>query len=307
VCDQSFPTATEHRALSDAARQLRAEIASGRLKADDDLFVQEIVRLDRARFNAPSQQASPEWGQAQLSRSAEEHIFRAGHGHALTLFALTSWYDGREDYVCVWCRRLAQLAEWVASSTRSEDALPRAGSDGPLRKRASAWKTWQQCQPGGFGVWFANTINSIADSRASQQGNLRVFVARVGRDLLSLAHETERQFARLETGTYARLLYKRAWMLTMFLRRDQGIVRCLVERAFGAAPRGSEAAHRWYDDGVFSQLESELPVDGRMLEIGQGLFGTANSEAAVADTAHSWGQKHGLPPSTLDVLFFAMD
>jgi hypothetical protein len=91
-------------------------------------------------------------------------------------------------------------------------------------------------------------------------------------------------------------------------RRDQGIIRCLVERALSGVHRGREAAERWYDDAVFPQLESELPVDSRMLARGRELFGTTlSNEAAVMNQAHSWGQKHGLPPSTLDVLFFAMD
>jgi hypothetical protein len=45
-----------------------------------------------------------------------------------------------------------------------------------------------------------------------------------------------------------------------------------------------------------------------MLEIGAELFQIPSAtDATIMTEAYEWGQRHGLPPSTLDALFFAMD
>ena len=306
-CDRDFPEPSDHRALSDAAAALRRRVTLEHLKANNDQFIQEVVSLDQQRFNGPRSKASPEWGQPQTAPATVRYIFRAPDpAHALTLFVLACWYDAQEQYVTVWSRRIAQLDEWMSSPGRSEATLPSARS-GPWT-RSIAWKTWQRCESGGFPEWFAGTINSIAEGNHVPAGNAHRVIGRLARELTNPGQGTRGAFAALEAGHYAPAMFKRAWMLMMFLRRDQGIIRCLVERALAGATRGAEAAERWYDDRLFSQLESELPVDRRMLTIGRELFGAPSpDEAAVLSQAHSWGQEHGLSPSTLDVLFFAMD
>jgi hypothetical protein len=306
-CDGNFPAPSDHRALSDAAAALRRRVALEHLKADDDQFIREGVSLDQLRFKGPLALASPEWGQPQTAPATARYIFRAPDlAHALTLFVLACWYDAQEQYVTVWSRRIAQLDQWMHSREKSEATLPSARS-GPWT-RSIAWKTWQRCESGGFQEWLAGTINSIAEGSHGPAGNTYRLIGRLARELTSPGQTTRGAFAALEAGHYSPAMFKRAWMLMMFLRRDQGVIRCVLERSLAGAARGAEAVERWYDDGVFSQLESELPVDKRMLTIGRELFGTPSSdEAAVLSQAHSWGQEHGLAPSTLDALFFAMD
>ena len=305
-CQENFPSISDHRALSDTAAALRRRVALEHLKADDDQFLHEVVSLDQQRFSGPPDKASPEWGQPQTAPATARYIFGADPARALTLFVLACWYDAQEQYVTVWSRRIAQLDEWIDSPGKSESSLPSARS-GPWT-RSIAWKTWQQCEPGGFSMWFARTINVIAEANPGSSGNAHRFIGRLARELTNPGQTTRGAFAALEAGRYSPAMFKRAWMLTMFLRRDQGIIRCLVERSLSGVPRGAEAVERWFDDRLFPQLESELPVDKRMLTIGRELFGAPSlDEAAVMSRAHSWGQAHSLPPSTLDALFFAMD
>lgn len=306
VCEARFPERTDHRALRDAASALRLRIASGGLKADSPDFVREITDLDRMRFAGPATAASPEWGQSQTAGATRRYIFTAEPSHALTLFVLTCWYDAQDQYVTVWSRRLALLSEWVAASDRTLASLPSAPFG--AWSRSIAWKTWQVCAVGGFAGWFAKTINDISDSSDGGAGSTWRLVGRLARELTEPGQTTRGAFSRLERGVYATAMIKRVWMLTMFLRRDQGIIRCLVERSLSHLPRGWEAIGRWYDDGVFSQTECELPVDQRMLVIGQEIFGPSyTKEQDIARAAHEWGERHGLSPSVLDVLFFAMD
>ena len=89
-------------------------------------------------------------------------------------------------------------------------------------------------------------------------------------------HDTEPgesgRIAEPPSGSFRAVLYKRAWMLTMLLCRDQGIIRCLLECVLAAEARGIDALHAWYDERMFPSQESELPVDKRMLSIGEDLF-----------------------------------
>lgn len=306
ACDGRFPDAVDHRALSDAAKALRLRVASGGLKSDSSVFVREITKLDRMRFAGPAAAASPEWGQPQTAAATRRYIFAAKHPHALTLFVLSCWYDAQEQYVVVWSRRLALLSEWVESSDKTLASLPGTRS-GPWT-RSIAWKTWQECASGGFGLWLAKSVNEIAESNGGGAGNTWRLVGRLARELTQPGQTTRGAFASLEHGVYAAAMFKRAWMLAMFLRRDQGIIRCLVERSLSRQRGGAEAIARWYDDEVFPQTESELPVDQRMLAIGQEIFGPDYTKVEdISWAAHQWGQRHGLPPSVLDVLFFAMD
>ena len=93
----------------------------------------------------------------------------------------------------------------------------------------------------------------------------------------------------------------------MLLRRDQGIIRCLLELLLAAEARGIDALHAWYDERMFPSQESELPVDKPMLSIGEDLFRMPQCTERSHDRVHSRGQRHRLPPSALDALFFAMD
>lgn len=305
ACSGNFPTPDEQRALAHAAGELRARVRAG-LDAEDPRFIEAIRALDAHRLRGGYSSASPEWGHQETGEWTRKLIFERRDPHALTLFVLTCWYDMQETYPVVWSRRLSQLSEWIDSPLQEEADLPTARV--ASQKRPHAWKTWQACRPSGFASWFASTVNLIADTNPHGTGNLRRWIAALVLDLMVPGGETRIACQRLGRGIYAFAELKRAWMLTMFLRRDQGIIRCLVERSLAGVTGGRDAAGLWYDGMAFPESDSELPVDSRMSTLGGELFGErALSLRAVMDAAHDWGTRHGLAPSALDALFFSMD
>lgn len=305
ACSGSFPNSEEQRALAQAAGELQAQVRAG-LDADDPRFVEAIRALDRRRFRGVDSSASPEWGHSATSELTRQLIFERCDPHALTLLVMTCWYDMQEPYPAVWSKRLSQLSEWIRSPVQEERALPPAWP--ASQKHPHAWKTWQACWSGGFETWLASTVKRIAENHTQGEGNLRRWIAALVLELMSPGGDTRAACTRLGRGLYAFAELKRAWMLTMFLRRDQGMIRCLLERSLAAVPGGPDAARLWYEATAFPETESELPVDRRMLTLGRELFGEpASSPRAVMDAAHDWGRKHALPPSALDALFFSMD
>lgn len=300
-----FPTASEHRALADAAAALCREVRSGLMNADDSAFVRAIADLDRQRFNGPPLAATPKLGQPLIAQSVRDLVLCSVDPHAFTLFVMNCWYDAQESYVVVWSRRLAQLASWITSDAKNETSLPSARSGSWTR--SSAWKTWERCKSGGFAGWMISTILQIAESNPSGNGNTYRFFGRLAHELTTPGADNLKMIMSLESGHYAPAEYKRAWMVLMLLRRDQGVYRCFVERSLARLENGEEAARLWYDDSVFPQLECELPVDKRMYEIGSELFGRAATWKSVFEDAHSWGNRHSRPASMLDALFYSMD
>src|SRR6266481_3266662 len=214
----------------------------------------------------------------------------------------------REPYTRVWTLRLSQLASWIAGETHHADGLKFAFD---RRNTAPhAWRTWQKCGASGFESWFTNTVNRIvAQGSPSGRGNFRKFVAELIRDLMrpnDSLHKTVRN--SLVSGDYGCVMLKRAWMLAMFLRRDQGIIKCLLERHVQRVEGGPDAQKSWYVDNIFPEAESELPVDKRIMELGRELFEDLGmTKEQIADAAHRWGLIHRRAPSVLDALFFAMD
>jgi hypothetical protein len=156
----------------------------------------------------------------------------------------------------------------------------------------------------GIDKWFAKTINEIAGLEA-RGSRVRILGARILTEWFGKA-VPESVPRRLLRGEHAAVVQKQLWMILMFLRRDQGIVRCLFERALKCCEDGEHALKQWFDDECFSPQGSELPVDGRMMKIGRLLFhGDVVNELSVFQSAFEWGESHGIPPSTLDALFFA--
>ena len=304
ACNGAFPTTANHASLRDSAKALREAVSSGQINALE--FARRVADLDQLRFAGPPNGATPELGQPLTASSMRDLIYCSPHPHALTLFVLACWYDAQEQYVVVWSRRLKQLAEWVASEVPSEATLPSARS-GPWT-RMIAWKTWTVCGKSGFADWMAKTVLSIAKSHRSGKGNTYRFIGRLAHELTTPGQSTRNDFSALEMGRFAPAQFKRAWMLLMFLRRDQGVIRCFVERSLAQVNGGADAAQAWYDDSIFPQSECELPVDKRMFAIGAEIFGGAPAnEQTVMELAHEWGRLNGMSPSALDSLFFAMD
>ena len=284
ACRGAFPTTRDYVRPRDTAFALRQRVASKHFDADSSVFIADITALDQLRFSSVPQESSPEWGHPETAAHTSRLLFQAEPVAALTLFVLACWYDAQEWYAFVWTRRLEELAAWTETADGTEDSLPRVRSGDWTR--AIAWKTWARCRDGGFGRYFAETATAIARDSPSGKGNTWRFVARVATDLTKPSQATRDSLRHLELGTYRPVLYKRAWMLTMFLRRDQGIVRCLLERALSSEAIGTDALLAWYDDRLFPSQESELPVDSRMLTLGAEISPTPE---AIMTRAHEWG------------------
>lgn len=304
MCNASikdFPTAQAYRAFVCASADLADQVQDG-LEANDRKFLDQIQSLDGRRFGGQN----PDWGHREIAQSIRTYIFERGDEHALTLFVLACWYDIQENYRSVWTKRLPQLSKWVDTPPQRQDGLPRARHH-KKQKAPHAWKTWQKCKPGGFGTWLTATVTRIKNENPDGVGNLRRFVAALVLELMEPGLETRRVAERdLGNGKYAFAQMKRAWMLTMCLRRDRGLIKCLIERALRPIEGGSNALELWYDGTSFPETESELPVDSRMQKLGSQLF-IESSLKGIARAAHDWGYRHNLAPSTLDALFFSMD
>jgi hypothetical protein len=281
-------------------------VSREQLHANDPQFLADITELDRMRFRASSDAASPSWGNPQTAQVTEQLIFRSDNPRdGLTLFVLACWYDMQETYVLVWSQRLRELGAWLSSPNKSEANLPASRTPWPKR---SAWATWTCCGKEGFAHYFVRTVNAITAQHSEGIGNIYRFIGRLGLDLTNPGKLPRKDFSILQWGHYSPVNFKRAWMLLMFLRRDQGIIRCLVERALAGVVNGSDALRAWYDDKMFPQSECELPVDSRMLTIAKEVFKRAfTDEVTLINEAQAWGQQHGVSPSTLDALFSSMD
>jgi hypothetical protein len=158
---------------------------------------------------------------------------------ALTLFVLTNWYNIQEDYRDVWTKRLEHLSTWINKPNRRKNLanLPRARFRN--LKAPTAWKTWQACGSGDFAIWFTKTVTQIAKAHPNGTGNLRRFVAALVLELMQVGKAPQRTAERhLKNGDYAYAELKRAWLLTVGLRRDRGMIKCLVQRALHKKIKG---------------------------------------------------------------------
>ncbi len=300
ACDGAFPTAQEHKEFAASAAELRRRM---RGRADHAQFLNEISALDRQRFGGQS----PEWGHAKTRDVTNELIFRRERPHALTLFVMTCWYDMQDPYTRVWTKHLKKLSSWIDAGTQQEDGLKFGRYS--KEKAPHAWTTWQQCRTAGFESWFVKTVNRIAQKNSTGTGNYRKFVGALILNLMKPGPGSREVVVKsLARGAYDCVMQKRAWMLAMFLRRDQGIIKCLIERSVGNIQEGPKALERWYDGRTFPEPESELPIDKRIKELGRELFDDARmTEDQIADAAHNWGFMHQRAPSVLDALFFSLD
>jgi hypothetical protein len=186
-------------------------------------------------------------------------IFERQDRHALTLFVLACWYDMQEDYAKVWTTRLMELSKWVDDPPQGQAGLPQARLYG--EKVPHAWQTWQACGERGFATWFTDAVNRIAKKNPKGAGNLRRFIAQLVLELMNTSQQTRNVAIRhLGQGRYGCLGYKRAWMLTMFLRRDQGIIRCLIERSLAQIHGVDDATRLWYDGTTFPEKSGSAAI-----------------------------------------------
>ena len=149
-----------------------------------------------------------------------------------------------------------------------------------------------------FIKWFASKIEEL---KPYGKGSLYRFTYKVLNELLGAYHY---EAYKLRSGRVGLLgCWKRLWMFIMFLRRDKSYIEELVKEAFTSLPSGVKLLEIWYNDKLFSPMESELPVDRRVKNAFADIFGVQLSERRVAKIAHKFGEQEGVPPSILDVLY----
>ena len=270
-------------------------------------FTQGVRDLDALRFGT-----GWEWGNPAIGQTCHELIFtRDDPAWGLLCFVLCCWLDRQASYEVVWRDRLRRIDGWLV---KGADGEPPVGLQGDRRHVRKTLHTigWPR---GSIADWFVDTVHSVGVP--NRPGNLYRFASRAFGQLLAPALRPKRNrgnlegAALLEGGQVAFLGdWKRLWMAIMFLRRDRSHVKCLLERAVQNVPRGEEALCHWYDDSWFPEVESELPVDGRLAGQMSRLFGKRLScPHSIGLFVHDMARRTRtpFPPSALDVLFFAAD
>ncbi|MFH1918630.1 MAG: hypothetical protein ABIP48_01910 [Planctomycetota bacterium] len=259
------------------------------LFAKMDVLKPKIIELDRRRFVE-----GEEWRRGDLPELQRILFDNADNLSAETRF-LAFWLccviDRQVSYETVWTEGLHRILEYMLHN----GPIPQLRFD-ESRHILATMGSIDECGK-SLSRWFINVIDSLAQTR--QPGNLRRMTGRIARYLLGLTYI---EVSHLDNGSPGLLgTWKRLWMFVMFVRRDQTRIRKLIEEVFIESGR-RELIDIWYDDEVFSQTESELPVDGRVNGFFDGL-GFSGDLEEIGRASHEWGGNNKLPPSVLDVVF----
>jgi hypothetical protein len=292
----------DHEGYITKVRALRAGVG------DQRSFLTRAAGADRLRFRT-----SPEWSEAPITEQVATSIFRNPNpSQGLLLLFLCAWLDLQAPYTRVWNQMLRQTQRWLDTTAWRDPARePPRGHYPPTRPHllktiAALSRPVYSRDPA---KWFAKAIVEIAEANPTGRGNIYRFAGAICRDLYEAK---DRRFATLIEGghlpdDYAGMHYKRLWMLIMFLRRDEGTIRCLISRALRSVPRGSEALQLWQDDRSFNSSECELPVDSRVKDAWKHLpfvSQTHSSVEMVAREARRLARKASVSPSSFDALLF---
>lgn len=299
LCTGSFADFQAYLASLKAIRSSVVDVQS---------FLSASQEADRLRFGS-----SPEWSEPPIAAQVAESIFRnPDPAEGLLLFILSAWLDLQAPYVRVWNQMLVRAQSWLHGFAWSDPDknLPR-GNFSPVRPHML--KTTEALSRPGFSrsaaAWFAASILDIAHKNGPRRGNTYRFVSVVCRDLYEA--KDGRFTASIARGElpldYAGTHYKRLWMLMMFLRRDQHVIRCLLRRAMASVAGGEEALGYWINDLYFDPLELELPVDARVRASWQALpfvSPAKKSVEVVAREARRLARDSAISPASFDAILF---
>lgn len=285
-----------------AVKKLREQVI------DQPSFLANADLADGLRFAD-----SPEWSEPLIVNQVAASIFQNPNpDEGLLLFVLAAWLDLQAPYVRVWNEMLVQTERWLnATAWTNPDAdTPR----GNFRlTRPHLLKTIadlsSQAHSRSMAAWFAAAVLRIVQENGSKRGNLYRFVSLVCDDLFQAKDTTFTRYMKSGKlpADYMGTHYKRLWMLIMFLRRDEGVIRCLLRRALMGIGGGQEALDYWADDRYFNSLECELPVDARVKESWERLPFVAkpySSVEAVARNARMLARSVSASPSSFDASLF---
>lgn len=273
----------------------------GKINDDNlDNFIREAAKLDKFRF-----ETSYEWYEPKTYENTKRFIFENPNpDKGLLLFFLCCWLDLQMDYRIIWSRHLEKASYWIDDPKRFE--IPRGSYPATMPNLIKTLNVANSF--GSISNWFIETILNIVKDNSKNKGNLYRLAGHIMSDLLEPSKYLSSTISYLKQGN-ADLLgnWKRLWMLIMFLRRDNNIIKNLLGKAFENKKNGMKALNYWYDKDYFNKNESELPVDIRIKERLPRLWGLGElSEKDVSYKAHEIAKNYKIPPSTFDAIFFGV-
>jgi len=267
-------------------------------------FVNEAIKIDELRFNT-----GDEWGESHICREVNNLIFNnPDPGEGLLLFILSCWLDMQAQYITVWTTYLRQARNWI----KDKGVIPR-GDYSPTKSHLLLTRDTVRSY-GNISRWFIQKINAIVQENGQSRGNLYRLVGEMCNDLYSKPEVVDSLKWGHLPSNFSGGDHKRFWMLMMFLRRDNSVVKCLFTRALNKFPDGQKIIQYWYDSRYFDPKECELPVDGRvstnwnriLSKIGMSNLRTEN-RSNVAKRARAIADENNISPSVFDaILFYSM-
>jgi hypothetical protein len=316
VCSGNSPTEKQYYHLRNQAKALLDKWSKRGDAATNPTFVAEVVELDNVRLGTGAGWGNPGY----LGKPIQLIFGNPDAKKGLLLFAVCIWMSYRVKAETVWTRYLDQADGWISGrrSAPPQHRWPNSVTPHLNKIRDMAINS------GSIANWFADAIVAIGNSPSGQPGNIYRMAGCLFRDLLAASQQRKRNTQgqeQLLAGKPGLLDWKRLWVLLMYLRRDNSLVRCLFERALNGVNGGQKALGYWYDDKYLDPKECQLPVDKwvkeNWIELMSGsAFSSRQQLEAVADAvkprvvaeqAKALAGHHDVSPSAFDVLFLAKE
>lgn len=264
-------------------------------------FLDEARRMDKLRFDT-----GDEWGEPTIFHTVRRLIFsNPDPDEGLLLFTLSCWLDMQAPFITVWTTYLRQAKNWI-------DGIGPVPRENYPATTPHLFLTRKAVQThGSISQWFVRKINEIAEKHRSESGNIYKLAGEICTDLYSKPEVVDLLRNGILPNSFSGGDHKRFWMLMMFLRRDNSVVRCLFTRALRKFDNGQKAVQYWYDPQYFNPIECELPVDRRVSANWNSAFGRlkmldfqTENTSHVARKARSFARGNGFSPSVFDAILF---
>jgi hypothetical protein len=265
-------------------------------------LVQNAIQVDNRRVST-----GDEWGEPTIYNDVVEHIFRNPNpDEGLLLMILCCWLDMQQKYKTVWTTFLRQSRAWI----NGQGNIPRGNFPLTASHLLLTQRTINNCG-NSISRWLVKTIINIVERNGQQTGNLYRFA---GEMCGALYNKNDMIGEELKGGQLPNNFsggdHKRFWMLIMFLRRDNSVVKCLISRALSQHPDGQRAITYWYNTNYFNPNKCELPVDRRVFDKWNNLWLnldpnlSARNTPGVAEKARNIAHQHDVSPSIFDAILF---
>ena len=252
----------------------------------------KLLKLDEKRFTT-----GHEWEELDKAMNI---IFNPNNPYGLNadkrllIFWMCCILDRQAEVERVWNEGVLQSVEYIQGERRKYPKI-RLNENHHFKRTEETLKKYNN----SFTKWFASKIEKL---EPYGKGSLYKFTYEVFNELLQPRSISDAlELAKGKPGLLGE--WKRLWMFIMFLRRDKSYVKKLVEDALTLLPKGERILEIWYNDDLFNPIESELPVDRRVINNFKRKFRVKATEKQIGKIAHIFGVQEGIPPSVLDVLY----